>query len=249
MSEDSPIEFRAAKRGLSVADWLAGQSRRDAAIYAGAAVLLLFCSAMAAVATYIFAFLVIWTLTYAVCGLGRSWSYLPALAAVIGLFFLQRRFDGDDAELVTVDAGSRGTVKLCLSRLTGSSWLMFLDRPSVDLNPVARLGLNLAFLVPRLFRVSWRMWGLSRQMNSMNVPAVSAALDTLMQAGGRIGIGDLLQEFPNQDPQSLIADLTSVDGVILLASDPPGLTLSPSFSEDFDAWKRSVRQKRRGEKS
>jgi hypothetical protein len=67
-----------------------------------------------------------------------------------------------------------------------------------------------------------------------------------MQSGNRVAIGDLIQEFPDRDPQRLIAELTSLDGVILLSSEPPGLTLAPSIAEDYEAWKKEARRKRRG---
>ncbi|MBA3312977.1 MAG: hypothetical protein M3552_14700 [Planctomycetota bacterium] len=243
MSDDAPLEFRAAKSGLSIADWLAGRTRRDAVIYAGATALLTFCGVFALAATYIFFFLVMWGL---LCGvIPRSLLHLPVIGGIVGLFVLQRRFDGDDVEPVKVDAGPRGDVTLRLSRLTGSSWLMYLDKPAGDLNPVIRFVTNALFLAPRLFRVSWRMWSMVRRMRTMDTSSVAAALDALMQAGGRIAIGDLIQDFPNHDPQRLIESMTAVDGVILLASDPPGLTLSPAFVEDFDAWKAEIRRKRR----
>ena len=56
---------------------------------------------------------------------------------------------------------------------------------------------------------------------------------------------EAVQDFSHHDPQRLVENMTTVDGVILLASDPPGLTLSPAFVEDFDAWKAEVRRKRR----
>lgn len=244
MSDDAPIEFRSAKAGMSIADWLAVRMRRDALIYAGATLLLACCGVFALFATYIFTFLVLMGL---LCGVPRSLLNMPALAIVIGLFWVQRRVDGDDREQFEIDAGSRGELTLTLSRLTGSSWLMYLDKPAGDLNPVIRFVTNVLLLAPRLFRVSWRMWGMNRRMRTMDVSAVSAALDTLLQAGGRTRIGDLVQEFPQQDPQRLIENLTAIDGVILLASDPPGLTLSPAFVEEYDAWKAAIRRKRRAE--
>lgn len=246
MSDDAPIEFRSAKPGLTIADWLAARARRDAIIYAGATGLLAVCGVFAIAATYIFTYLVVRGLSFATCDvIPRSLLHLFALGIVASLFPLQRRFDGDDVEAVKVDAGTRGELTLRLSRLTGSSWLMYLDKPGGDLNPLIRIVTNLMFLAPRLFRVSWRMWKLTGQLRSMDVATVAAALDTLMQAGGRIAIGDVVQGFPHHDPQRLIENLTTVDGVILLASDPPGLTLSPAFVEDFDAWKAEIRRKRR----
>ena len=243
MSDDAPIEFRSTKSGLTIADWLATRTRRDAIIYAGATGLLAVCGVFALAATYIFTYLVIWGLA---CGfVPRALLHPLALVIVISLFFLQRRVDGDDVEPVKVDAGTRGELTLRLSRLTGSSWLMYLDKPGGDLNPLIRVVTNLLFLAPRLFRVSWRMWKLTQRLRSMDTSTVAAALDTLMQAGGRIAIGEVVQDFPHHDPQQLIENMTTVDGVILLVSDPPGLTLSPAFVEDFDAWKAEVRRKRR----
>jgi hypothetical protein len=243
MSDDAPIEFKSPKAGLTIADWLATRSRRDAIIYAGATGLLALCGVFALAATYIFTYLVLWGL---VCGfVPRVLLHPLSLAVVVSLFFLQRRFDGSDFEPVHVDAGTRGELTLRLSRLTGSSWLMYLDKPGGDLNPLLRMVTNLLFLGPRLFRVSWRMWTVTRRLRAMDTSTIAAALDALMQAGGRIAIGEVVQDFPHHDPQQLIENLTTVDGVILLASDPPGLTLSPAFVEDFDAWKAEVRRKRR----
>lgn len=241
MSGESPIEFRSSKSKTLIADWLAARSRYDRWIYRGASILLLVAGVLSLGATYIFVFLVMTGIFF---GVGGSWLHLPTLAIVVGLFFLQRKFDGDDVEPVVVDAGPRGYLTLRLSRLTGSSWLMFLDKPSSDLNPVIRLATNLVLLAPRLLRLSGRMWTLSQRIKRMDVAAVGLGLDALMQSGGRIAIGDLVQDFPNQNPQRFVSDLTTVDGVILLASDPPGLTLSPSFTEDFESWKRDRRKRR-----
>ncbi|HEX6984098.1 MAG TPA: hypothetical protein VF170_01920 [Planctomycetaceae bacterium] len=246
MSGD-PIEFRAAKSGLSVADWLAERNRREAMIYAGAAAVLLFCAVLAVFGTYGIALGVLLALNAMTCGVWRSLVVLLAFGVVAGLFVLQRQVDGDDLEPVKVDAGPRGVVALRLSRLTGNSWLMFLDNPSADFNPVIRFGLNVLLLAPRLARLSGRMWSLSRRMRSMDVGTVGAGLDAMMQSGGRIPIGDLLQEFPSADPQRFLSDLTAVDGVILLSSSPPGLTIAPSLTEEFEAWKKDARRKRRTE--
>jgi hypothetical protein len=245
MSGDSPIEFRAASPGLAVADWIAERTRREASVYTGSAVVLLVCAVLAVLATYGFAFAVLVALNAMTCGVWRSIVALLAFALVAGLFALQRRVDGDDLEPVKVDAGSRGTITLRLSRLTGSSWLMFLDHPSADYNPVVRVALNLMLLAPRLASLSGRMWSLSQRMKSIDAAAVGAGLDTLIQSGGRINIGDLLQDLPNADPQRFITDMTMIDGVVLLTSEPPGLTLVPSLAEEFEAWKKAARKKRR----
>jgi hypothetical protein len=238
-----PIEFRAAKSGLSIADWLAARIRHDAVICAGAAVVLLLCGIGATVGTFGF----FWGVF--ACGLGRWVAAGIALAIVAGVFVLERKYDGDHTEPVTVDAGPRGTITLRLSRLTGNSWLMFFDRPGGgDLNPGIRFITGLLLLAPRLFAVGRRMWERSRQMKRLDVHAAAAGLDALMQAGKRVDIGELLQEFPNNDPQRFVSDLTAVDGVVLLASEPPGLTLAPSVAEDYETWKKEIRQKRRSER-
>ncbi|MGC1272659.1 MAG: hypothetical protein WBC44_03055 [Planctomycetaceae bacterium] len=245
MPDESPIEFRAAKSGLTVADWLADRTRRDATIYAGSAAVLMFCAMLATFGTFGVTAGVLLALNAMTCGVWRSLVLLLACGVVAGLFQLQRKVDGDDLEPVQVNAGPRGIVTLQLSRLTGNSWLMFLDNPSVEFNPIARIGLTVMLLAPRLASLSVRMWRLSRRMQTMDVAAVGAGLDAMMQSGRGISIGELLQEFPNVEPQRFIGDLTIVDGVILLSSDPPSLTVTPSVHEEFDEWKKEVRRKRR----
>jgi hypothetical protein len=242
MSGEPPIEFRAAKPGLTVADWLAFQLRHDGTIYAGAAALAMFGALVAGLVSLGFVWFVLWVGPFWVGG----WiALLLALVAVTGLFLLQRRYDGDHTEPVKVDAGTRGRITLRLSRLTGNSWLMFLDRPSGDLHPAVRFVLNLFLLAPRLFALGRQMWRRSQRVKTLDLEGVAAALDALMQAGNRVAIGDLIQEFPDRDPQRLLGDLTSLDGVILLSSEPPGLTLAPSVAEDYEAWKKETRKKRR----
>lgn len=247
MSGEPPIEFRAAKRGLSVSDWLAARLRHDATICTGAAALLLACGAFATLVTFLF----VWgVLSGALCGVFPWWFLMiPATGVVAALFVVQRKYDGDHTEPIEVNAGARGLVTLRLSRLTGNSWLLFLDRPQGEPNPVVRFVTNLVLLGPRLFAVGRLMWRRSRQMKSLDIGAVAGGLDALMQATGRVPIGDLLQDFAGVDPQRFISDLTSIDGVILLASDPPGLTLTPSVAEDYEAWKRDIRKRRRAANS
>jgi len=239
MSSDPQIEFRAEKPGRTVADWLAVRMRHDAAICAGAAVLLI----GGGVAVTLMTFLFFWGVFG--CGLGRWIGLALALGIVVGMFFLQKRVDGDPAEPIEVDAGPRGRVTLRLSRLTGNSWLMYLDKPAGDPNPVVRFATNFALLGPRLFAVGRRMWERSRQMKSLDLRAVANGLDSLMQSGNRVAIGDLIQEFSAADPQRFIGDLTTIDGVVLLTSEPPSLTLTPSVAEDYEAWKRELRKKKR----
>lgn len=246
MSGESPIEFRSAKSGLTVTDWLAERTRRDATIYAGSAAVLMLCAVFAVFGTYGFTAGVLLALNAMTCGVWRSLILLLSCGVVAGLFLLQRKVDGEDQEPVQVNAGSRGIVTLQLSRLTGNSWLMYLDNPSVDFNPVARIGLTVMLLAPRLARLSVRMWQLSRRMQTMDLAAVGAGLDAMMQSGRGVSIGELLQDFPNAEPQRFIGDLTIVDGVILLSSDPPSLTVTPSVHEEFDTWKKEVRRKRNG---
>lgn len=238
MASDPQIEFRAERPGRTLADWLAVRMRQDATICAGAAALLI----AGGVAVTLMTFLFFWGVF--ACGLGR-WGAIPAIGVVVGLFFLQRRVDGDPAEPIEVDAGSRGLLTLRLSRLTGNSWLMYLDKPAGDPNPVVRFATNAALLGPRLFAVGRRMWARSRQMKSLDIGLVASGLDALMQSGNRVAIGDLIQEFSAADPQRFIADLTTIDGVILLTSDPPSLTLTPSVAEDYEAWRRELRKKKR----
>ncbi len=238
MSDEPPIEFRAAKSGLSITDWLAGRVRQDAAICTGAAVLLWGCGAAGTLGLFGF----LWGVF--ACGLGK-WGALPAAGVVVGLFVIQKRYDGDHVEPVTVDAGPRGTVTLRLSRLTGNSWLMYLERSTGDLNPVVRVATTLALLAPRLIAVGRLMWSRWRRLKAFDVKTVAAGLDVLMQSSNRVAIGDLLQEFPNVEPQRFMNELTAVDGVVLLGSDPPGLTLAPSLAEDYETWKKALRKKRR----
>lgn len=236
---DDPVEFRAAKPGLAVADWLRVRFRRDAAVCAGAAALLTACGAAATLGLFLF----LWG-TFS-CGLGWQLALIPTIGITAGLFLLQRRYDSEPAELFEIDAGTRGRVKLRLSRLTGNSWLLFLDRPVGESNAFMRFCANVGLLAPRLFAVGRRMWKRSRRLKALDVPSVAAGLDGLMQSGRRVSIGEFVQDFPDKDPQRLIEDLTSLDGVVLLASDPPGLTLAPSLVEEFEDWKREARRKRR----
>ncbi len=246
MSDESPIEFRSTKSGLTVTDWLADRTRRDATIYAGGAAILMLGAVLATFGTYGIASAVLLGLNAMTCGVWRSLVLVLAIGVVAGLYVLQRKVDGDDREPVRVDAGSRGKVTLKLSRLSGSSWMLYLDNPSVDFHPIARIGLNLLLLAPRLASLSMRMWQLSRRMQAMDLAAVGAGLDVLMQTGRAVAIGDLIQEFPNADPQSLVGDLLINDGIILLTGDPPSLTVTPAIDEEYQAWKKEVRRKRRG---
>lgn len=239
MPDESPIEFRGTKSGLAVTDWLAEQLRRDAQVCQIAAVAAFACGG--AVTFAVFGFL--WGVFS--CGLGMWIALAIAVAVIAGLFLAERKLDGEETEPIEVDAGTRGRIRLRLSRLTGNSWLMYLDRMGGDMNAVARVVTNITLLGPRLITLGRLLWRRSKRLKAFDVRTTAAGLDSLMQSGGRVPIGDLLQEFPQVDPQRFVSELTTLDGVILLSSEPPALTLAPSLTEEYEAWKREIRKRRK----
>ena len=236
-------ESQSGPSSRSVAAWLREQTRRDAAIYMTAAIFMAICGLFATILTYLFVCLVLFGI---LCGINDSgWvPLLLALPVMAGLWFWHLGFDRPIEQVVRVDAGTRGTVVLRLTHLTGTSWLMFLDRPAEHMPALVRLVVNMLLLAPRLVSLAWRMANLSRTSQSRDFTNSAPGIARLMQ-GGRFPIGDLLQEFPEAEPQHFIGEITSIEGVVFLSGDDPSLTLAPSFHEEFEQWQREHRRSKR----
>ena len=244
MSDESPAPPQAARRISPVATWVGEQAGRDAVMYTGAAAILLPCAVAATLGTYFFIFGVLWVLKLSFFGSGGTWVvYLLALAVVGLLFWTNTVVDREEFETYQVDLSTKGMVALHVSRLTGNSWMMLLASPS-DMHALVRIISNALLIGPRLFEMSWAMWKLSRRLRSIDPGPVGKAIGLLMKAGGRVPLAALLEEFPHSDSQRLVDDVTAVDGVVFLSTQPPGLTVTPTLMEEYETW-RSERRTRR----
>lgn len=230
----------------AVENWLREQTRRDAVIYLTVAGLMGLCGFFASIATWIFTSLV--CLGFSCASLPWSLAMLLGLVVMGGLWFWHLRFDQPIERKIRIEGGPHGKKTLKITPLTGSSWLMFLDRPAEQMMPITRLVVNLLLLSPRLCTLSWRMGNLSKSCRERDFSTIAAALARLME-GGRVSIGELLDEFPEADPQRLVSELTGIEGVVLLGGNDPGeqtgLTLTSGFSDEFEQWQREHQRRKR----
>ena len=241
--ESEPMEFKAVRSRRSPAAWIAERSRRDAQVCAGFAIVLVPCGVAATIGLFAVAFGVLEGLNLATFGVSKWLIALLALGVTFGLVRYGLASARDGRRAIAVVAPNRGPIELRLSRLTGSTWMTLFEN-SADTNPIVRVALNVALLAPRLFLMSRRMWRVSRRLRTLDADVIGRAADLLMSAGRAIRIADLLEEFPETDPQSLIDDLTSLDGVVVLkTADAPALTVTPSFVEEYEAWRKRSRKR------
>lgn len=221
--------------------WLRDQTKRDASVYLTAAGFMAVVALFATVAMLIFITLMLLALTGG--GLGY-YAVIPAALILVGLWYVHKTFDRPVVRRLEIHTKSRGPVELNISPLTGTSWLMFLDRSSESENPVVRFVLNILLLVPRLWTLTLRMYEQSRSCEHRDFVMISEGLDRLMQ-GGRDPVEDLIDAFPDRDPQKLVGELTNIEGVVVLPGTDPSLTLTPSFMDEFEQWQRDRARKKR----
>lgn len=221
--------------------WLRDQTKRDASVYLTAAGFMGVAALFVTLAMFAFICLILLALSGG--GLGY-YVMIPAALILVGLWYCHKMFDRPVVRRLEIQTKSRGPVTLKISPLTGTSWLMFLDRPAESENPVVRMVLNVLLLVPRLWTLTLRMYEQSQSCGHRDFVMISEGLDRLMQ-GGRDPVVDLIDAFPDRDPQKLVGELTNIEGVVVLPGMDPSLTLTPSFMDEFDQWQRDRARNKR----
>lgn len=94
--------------------------------------------------------------------------------------------------------------------------------------------LTLLFTGPRITVECLRLIQKAGRMRRIEIENCSIVLLQAIKLGERLTFESLLDEFSKESLPTLISDLSLIEGVVVLRSDPFGLTLAPHFVEELN---------------
>lgn len=87
---------------------------------------------------------------------------------------------------------------------------------------------------PRLITESFHFLACGLRLASIDVPACAALLAAMVHRDGRVAIKDLVEELPpNSDPVKVLTQIQQIRGVLILRSEPIGMTLVTEFRNEL----------------
>jgi len=99
---------------------------------------------------------------------------------------------------------------------------------------------------PRLLQASFRLLGRARRLSTGNLEAGAAVLGVLATEDGRVPIAEVVAVVPSEcDVAQVFTLLQEINAVMLLKSEPPGVTLLPDARDQLRRLVRG-RKKERG---
>lgn len=118
--------------------------------------------------------------------------------------------------------------------VSGMSSLALMAGPETMHSFVKFISLTL-LMGPALIGLSWRLASGAIAAQKMDVPLVASALKELLVANARSPVDDIAAKVGSPDPPRLLRELLLIDGVILLTSDDPSLTVTDGLRTDVSA--------------
>ena len=114
------------------------------------------------------------------------------------------------------------------------SLAMFINSPEMMRSQFKVIGLVM-LSGPALIGLSWRLACAALAAQRMNIDSVGNALSELLVAERRVLVDDLAARVASPNPPQLLRELLLIDGVILLTSGDPSLTLTDSLRAEVTA--------------
>jgi hypothetical protein len=89
---------------------------------------------------------------------------------------------------------------------------------------------------PRTLGLALECKALATRLEQLDLVACSKAIVMVMKAQGRVLVDDVIVKHPTIDPELLVRWLSDIDGVVIVRRQGLGLTLTPTFTEEYEKW-------------
>lgn len=167
--------------------------------------------------------------------LGAHNTCLVISGVLVGLLFLGQiaviRKALDHYEFET---GASQVVSLSLAHVTGYSFLSLAAGPKTALSFV-KLLLAILGIGPAMLLEAYRQAIRSFRLLRLDVDMCAPIMVTLFDADAKVSFVDLFRKHPAADPESIVRDLQTIDGVLFRTSAPPGLSLAAHLRDEIIA--------------
>lgn len=101
--------------------------------------------------------------------------------------------------------------------------------------------LGLLSLPQRMCAAAWFIWQRLQQVKAMAVEPCARVIRLLAKEGERVSLDVIAGQIQAEDFESVIRDLSLIDGVVFLTRNDCGLSLANRLLEDLEAWKKRHR--------
>lgn len=218
--------------------WLAVKSRRTAVFTGLASSALL---ALGAVALYVAFWFFYGFLRYgtALLGignlLGAHSTCLVISGVFVGLLFLgQIAIVRKSLDHYEFETGPSQLISLSLAQATGYSFLSLAAGPKTALSFV-KLLIAILGIGPAMVVEAYRQAIRSLRLFRLDVNTCAPIMATLFDADAKVPFVNLFQKHPAADPERIVRDLQTIDGVLFRTSAPPGLSLAAHLRDEIIA--------------
>jgi len=94
--------------------------------------------------------------------------------------------------------------------------------------------LEILYTGPRAIRGGWGYLRDGYRLSLIDVGACSRVIDYLYHRRHRVAFNEIVKDLPGLNPVETLPQVTQIEGVLVLTSDPPGLTLSFDLRASID---------------
>lgn len=160
-----------------------------------------------------------------------GWFYAGSAAFLVAVFFESWHSQRKLFEGYPNDPGLGGAAGSAALYILGLGWgpTGIIPLSSGTARNLPKAMADLLFSGPRLLRNSVRLLRRARERGAVDLADSSRILELVLQASGRVTLHDISTRHAEIDLPTSLQQLSRLDGVIYLDSDPPGLTLTDTL--------------------
>ena len=92
---------------------------------------------------------------------------------------------------------------------------------------------DLVLTGPRLVNAAWHTFKRSQRLRRMDAPLLAFVFTLLLSAGKRVSLAEILPQLGHCDPSEIFRQLSEIEGVVLLNTPPPGISLTADLRQEF----------------
>lgn len=204
--------------------------------------LLLWLGALAAlVGGIIVLFLTFWS-TYAILWFTTYWwletshqmRMILAGVFLILLFIGNATTDREYLDHIELDISPHRTIEVAVARAAGAGWMLAFSDPKAARSSI-KMFTTLLYTGPRAVMQSWELVRRAIRLGKIDVDPCANAIGRALKADERVPFESLLTDVPEAFQQKCVEDLSYIEGVVILKSNPVGITLAPEFVQELKA--------------
>ena len=152
------------------------------------------------------------------------------------LFVAYWRADWQHLENLQFESRGRLMTARVAALATGSPFLTLAAGPKTAHSFVKVLS-SIVLIGPALWGTSLRLLARARRLKRLDVGLTAKILAVALKAGRKVPFSDLVERDPNADWERILPALFAVDGIVLIRSEPAGVTVTDDLRNQIAEWR------------